>query len=477
MARYIGLDLGSTTISAVVIDTESREVVGSLAAANDCETTRAQDKERGYSEWDVEGMSKKATGLTKDLVGKHGAKDIAGIGVTGQQHGMVIVDENGDALSPFIGWQDQRCLETLDGGTYIDRMLALGGEMFAETGCVPATGYLASTLLWLKEQNALPPAVHTCFAPDFLVSHLTDTEAVADPTLAASSGAYHVMEDRWHSELIDALGLDEGYFPLVEASCSEAAGLGESICGRVGLAQGLPVAVPCGDNQASYAGSVAECADAVLVNIGTGGQTSVFVAEAPRVNGLDVRPYLQGGNLLVGAGLSGGDAYRILRDFIQTVGAEIFKLRRDPGIYRSLFALAREVPQGSDGLTCEPLFSGTRQEPDRRAAWAGMTESNFTPGHLARALLEGMAEQYHGLYRDMLAAGVGERTHLVGSGNGIRSNELLAEIVADAFGMELGSPRHTESAAVGAALTAAVAVGEYETIQDASRAFVSEEPG
>ena len=471
MSKYIGIDMGSTTISAVLIDTEKCDLVAKLSAANECETTRAQDKERGYSEWDILAMSRQAVELLKELVAKHGGKETDGIGVTGQQHGVVLVDENDEPLSPFIGWQDRRCLEEADGATTIDRMLALGGEMLADTGCVPATGYMASTMLWLKEQDALPPDVHACFAPDFLVSYLTDTEPVTDPTLAASSGAYHVTDGRWHGELIEALGLDEEYFPVVEPACTKAAGLGESIHEYLGLPKGVPVAVPCGDNQASFVGSVAEPDETVLVNIGTGGLTSAFVSEPLRVEGVDLRPHVQGGYLLVGAGLSGGRAFQLLRDFVQEVGRRVFRFRRDPGIYAGLLSLAKDVDKGSDGLRCVPTFAGTRDEPDQRATWSGMGETNFTPGHMARALFEGMAEQYHGLYEAMVEAGVGERGKLIGSGNGIRNNDLMADIVSEAFGLELKMPRHAEEAAVGAALTAAVTVGEYESIVEASRAF------
>jgi len=241
---------------------------------------------------------------------------------------------------------------------------------------------------------------------------------------------------------------------------------------ETGLSAGTPVAVPCGDNQASFAGSVADPARSVLVNIGTGGQTSVFVERPLFAPGLDLRPFLQPGFLLVGAGLAGGRSYRMMRDFIREVGETLFGVTDAPDLYDRLTELAAQTPPGADGLVCEPIFAGTRREPERRAVWRGMSEASFRPGHMARALLEGLAEQYSLLYRQMLDAGAGQRERLVGSGNGLRRNPLLRDTLSAKFGLPLQTPVHTEEAAVGAALTAAVAVGEFGDIASAGQAFV-----
>jgi sedoheptulokinase len=232
------------------------------------------------------------------------------------------------------------------------------------------------------------------------------------------------------------------------------------------------VAVACGDNQASFAGSVSDYGRSVLVNIGTGGQTSVFVEQPLLSDQLDLRPFLQEGFLLVGAGLAGGRSYRILRDFMGDVGQSLFGVEPPADLYDRLTALARQTPPGSDGVTCDPTFAGTRRAPDRRAAWRGLSPANFQPGNLARSLLEGVAKQYHHLYEDMLELGVWPRERLIGAGNGLRENPLLPEIVAETFRLPMQSPVETEEAAVGAALTAAVALGEFPDIATAGRAFI-----
>jgi len=307
MGTYLGIDLGSTTLSAVVIDVASSELLAHDTIANDAHTTSSADRERGRSEWDMEKMVPAVLGLIRRLVE---GRRIDALGITGQQHGMVLLDEGGVPQSPFIGWQDQRCNEPLaDGRTTIRRMLDRGGDLFSRSGCTPATGYMASTLCWLSERGELPPGVSACFAPDMLVSRLCGQPPLTDPTLAASAGVFDVVQGEWNRDLIGALGLPVACFPSVRPPCTQAGTLGAEAAQQTGLPEGTPVAVPCGDNQASFAGSVSDPARSVLVNIGTGGQTSVFVERPLSVATLDLRPFLQPGFLLVGAGLAGGRSY------------------------------------------------------------------------------------------------------------------------------------------------------------------------
>jgi sedoheptulokinase len=491
MGAFLGIDLGSTTLSAVVVDTSAREIAAQQTIPNEAEVTSPADCARGRSEWDIARMVEAAIGLIREVAA---GRRLDGLGVTGQQHGMVLLDAAHEPCAPFIGWQDQRCLEPRpDGRPTIRHMLDRGGELFRRSGCVPATGYMASTLVWLAEQGQLPPGAAACFAPDYLVGRLCAQPPVTDPTLAASAGVFDVAAGEWNAELIAALGLSVSRFPPVRPPCTRAGALCAEAAALTELPSGLPVAVPCGDNQASFAGSVADYARSVLVNIGTGGQTSVYVPRPLFVEGLDLRPFLQGGFLLVGAGLAGGRSYRILRDFIREVGETFFDCRgapmcapnppgadtrvrpyngQLPDLYDRLTALAAQAPPGADGLTCEPIFAGTRHDPARRAIWRGMSEANFRPGHMARALLEGLAEQYRLLYARMLESGARARQRLIGSGNGIRKNALLRDILAATLDLPLQTPTHTEEAAVGAALTAAVAVGEFDRIEAAGREFI-----
>jgi sedoheptulokinase len=122
-------------------------------------------------------------------------------------------------------------------------------------------------------------------------------------------------------------------------------------------------------------------------------------------------------------------------------------------------ALAAQAPAGAGGLRCEPFFSGTRAEPARRAVFEGVSVENFTPGNLARAVLEGMARTFAD-GRAQVERWLGRPlSRLVGAGNGVRSGPLLARLIAEAVGLPLLLPVQAEEAACGAARLAAVGAG------------------
>jgi sugar (pentulose or hexulose) kinase len=159
----------------------------------------------------------------------------------------------------------------------------------------------------------------------------------------------------------------------------------------------------------------------------------------------------------------------VLERFFRQVGAEFFGVQPGEPLYPLMNRLAAAVPPGADGLQCEPLFSGTRAQPAQRAHLAGASLANFTPAHLTRALLEGMAHTFRDGYERIREHAGRPRCRLVGAGNGLRENAVLAGIVADAFGMPLTFPRHREEAAYGAARLAAVGAGLFPDLVAAGR--------
>ena len=129
--------------------------------------------------------------------------------------------------------------------------------------------------------------------------------------------------------------------------------------------------------------------------------------------------------------------------------------------------LAAAVVPGADGLRFHPLFFGTRSDPGARGSLTGIRADNLSPGHLARALLEGLAEELYRLYTSM-GGDIGRRSLLVGAGNAIVRNPLLARILAQRFGRPLHVPAGEGAAAQGAAMMAAVSTGEFATLEGAS---------
>ena len=492
MSRYLGLDLGSTSITAVVIDTAARAVTAISSRANDAELTSPADRTRGRSEWDFERMLALSLLCAGDACA---GSAVEAIGVTGQQKGCQLLAADGTAIGPYIGWQDRRTAEPAGdqagGGTWLDLMAERGGAItpngqrprFADSGCPVAHGFTVPLLFWLQQAGELPAGAHAGTAPELLVARLTGTRPVTDPTNAAGWGVFDVIGGVWNEDLVQRLGLDPSLLPEVVRSCRPSGRLRREMADAMGLRRAVPVSVASGDMQCSYAGAVADRDASVAVNVGTAGQCSVFVGDLeplhtpgqPFDHGwLELRPYIEQGHLLAGLGVVGGRTLRALRDFVLTVADALGQSDRDPeGVYDELVRCAQAVPAGAGGVLWDPSFTGGRTDASARAGMTGLTPQNFTIGHVARGLLEAMAGELHGGYETARRMGAGTRTVLVGSGNGLRRNPVLRAALAERFGMPLTMAPNAEAAAVGAALCGAVAAGEYPDVAAASRRFLT----
>ena len=186
--------------------------------SNDAEITSPADAARGRSEWDAERMAQRATEAVRAVAGSLGPRrgEVAGLGLTGQQHGVVVVDGRSRRTGPFIGWQDRRGLDPLPGDdqTFLARAARLSGPATAaRTGCALATGFMGVTLFWLKETGGLPATGTACFITDYLGALLTGGAPVTDPTMGASSGLFHLAERRWDSGDDPTPGAVPGLFP------------------------------------------------------------------------------------------------------------------------------------------------------------------------------------------------------------------------------------------------------------------------
>ena len=491
MGRYLAIDLGSTSLTALALDTGRRAPVAVESAANRRETTSAADRRRGRSEWDLDGMVADAVGLARRVVERAG--DGAGfdaIGVTGQQHGCQVLGADGRPAGPHINWQDRRASEpsstAADAPTYIDLVAERGGALregrslprFERTGCPLDPKHTAGLLFRLCADGALADGARAATAPDYLVRCLTGGAHSLDPTIAHGWGVYNVFAGDWDRELATALGLAESLLPPLAGAARVAGPLAAPVAARLGLPSGTPVAVASGDHQCSFAGSVARHAESVAVNVGTGGQMSVFVGDPVEPGWLELRPFMQTGYLLASVGRVGGRNFRYLREFVvQAATLVVSGTGADPDtVYERLVAAAEAASEDAGGVRCVPLFDGTPADTGECARFDGLTATNFTPGNLARALLNGMARELHDAYRETLALGAGERTVLVGSGNGLRLNPVLRGELGRLFGHPPVIGTLTEEAAVGAALCAAVATGEHATVSEASAALLGEEP-
>lgn len=474
MPLLIGVDLGTTTTTAIAVDADSGEVVAKATGGTAAPMTSQDDRRKGRSEWDTEQLITDGLQTLRGLTEQLGPRvtESASIGLTGQQHGMVLLDGAQEPLTPFINWQDQRGNEHQPGEetSWVDAARErLGGGAVHRTGCRPNTGFMATTLFWMKQNDCLPAGGRAAFLSDLFASRLTGTAPVCEPSMAGSAGVLNVHTRDWDPDAIDSLGLKRSLFPDVCEADTPAGSLTPAAAADAGLPEGVPVSVSIGDHQASFVGSVADRSDSVLLNVGTGAQVAVFTSENEFEPPIELRPFPIQGNLLSNVGLAGGWSFQVLEQFIRAIGQDVFGVDADTPLYSQLTQLAATATSGSDGLVCEPQFSGTRSEPSRRGKLTGISASNLTPANLVRALLEGAAAHHREAWGQIVSVLGQRQTRLVGAGNGLRENAVLRECVEAAFDLRIQTTAHREEAAFGAALVGSVAGHVFASLEDASR--------
>lgn len=433
----LGIDIGTTTVSVIMLDAESCAILGSRTVAHHAfleghiPQSKIQDPDRLYA------VVKAAAAELSDEFGTP-----ACIGLTGQMHGMLYVDAQGEAVSPLYIWQDG-CgnLRMENGKTY--------ASFLRETGGAAAAGFGLTTHFYLQKNGMIPPeAVKMVTICDYVGMKLCGSEkTVIARDMAASWGCFDLEKGRFLTDEMEAMGVDTAYLPdLIDT---------HGVMGRT--PQGVPVIVSLGDNQASVLGSVSDLCDTVLINIGTGSQVSMGTEVYHDVSGsIELRPCVEGTSLLVGSGLCGGRAYAMLEQFYREVSGS------NEAVYDRMAAQAEEFREkyGTDAAwKVKTTFSGTRSNPTEKGSITGIGVENFHPGAMTLGVIGGILEELHGMYLEMCKVTGRKATKLVGSGNGLRKNKLMQELAEEIFGMKLEIPQYQEEAAYGAALYALVASG------------------
>ena len=477
MPILVGVDLGTTKITSIAVEASSGAIVAMGSAANDANITSDADRARSRSEWQADKILSAACRCLAQMSQQLGPKvsEVAGVGVTGQQHGMVLVDAELRPISPLINWQDRRALDRMpesDLTWLAAARAAIGHEAWHRTGCWLHPGFMAVTLFELAKRCAVPANSRTLFIMDYFTATLTGQTPVTEPSCAGSSGVFDVGKRDWNDEAIKALGLSRSLFPEVREANEPVGRLTEEHAQSTGLPAGTPVFTAIGDHQASFLGSVADRRNSVLVNVGTGAQVAMFTDGIEFVSPIELRPFPCGGNLLSNVGLAGGWSYQVLEQFFADVGRRVFQAAPATKLYEVMNELAREVPSGADGMCCEPRFSGTRLDPAVRGSITGLSPHNFNAGHLARAVLEGMGRSLHDGFQAIINVTANRPTKLIAAGNGLRENPLLAEIVAQSFDLRMQFTQHREEAAFGAVLVASVGAKLFANLEDAAKTLI-----
>jgi sedoheptulokinase len=451
VGTIIGLDLGTTTIVGVLLDADLGKV---LCLARRCNDAHLQPVLPTRAEQDPRRLRVLVLDVLSELAAPGGLVD--GIAMTGQKHGLLCADADGQPLTPLVSWQDQRTAEPLSSAsTTLDQIRTRTADLrWQHNGCRLAHGYGAATLFWLVLHDELPPATHRVYTiADWMVGQLIGHPSVTDPTLAASWGVYSLVDNAWNAAFLERLGLELRLFPPVRPSGEWLGGLAPPVARQVGLPAGLPVYNALGDTQASFIGSVADPEETILFNLGTGGQICWSVPHfEPPSDTVEIRPLPPGRYLRVGASLCGGAAYAWLNRTVRAWLAEFGVEADEEQVYERLNALARAA-EGTAGLRVQTTFLGVRGDPATRAgAIEGITPENLRLGALARATLAGIVDELHSLYRAH-ARETTQHKRLVAAGGGVVKNPLLSGLIEKQFGLPVEMSQHEEAAAEGAAAT------------------------
>ncbi|MDO4588070.1 MAG: FGGY family carbohydrate kinase [Planctomycetia bacterium] len=464
MSLLLSLDLGTSKIALIAYDPTCRRIVSSVSAAVEAKMNSSPE----FSLWDAQWFWKKVLKLLTELSSQIDVKSCLGLAVTGQQHGVVLLDRQSPVrpCSPFINWMDGRgCQKTFSKDRTLEEEIRerLSKVTNGELGCRMATGYAGLTLFDLFQKNQIPSNAVMSFLTDYINLCLCNSKhPVTDPSMAASSGLFDVRKQSWSEAALNALKLSRSLFPDLVLSGSLLGTLDSEVARITGLPDGLPVYQGIGDNQASILGSISSCSEInstnvpVIINYGTGTQVTVLADSFLSADEFETRPFIDAQFLLVRAEPSGGRAYSLLKDFFQKTGQELFQLNLDENIlFERMNRLAEE--DVATQTICRPRFFPRRHSDGSEAqgSFSHLDAEHFTPGEFIRALLSGMAAESFEHWKVLTQIETNqsiERYKLIGSGNLFRKNPAFRTFVERRFGQPVHLSEIREEAAVGTAL-------------------------
>lgn len=443
--NFLGIDIGTSSICGIVYNTVSKDIV-SIAKINNTDMLSC-------NVWEKVQDANAIVDIVLDLIQELRIQypDIKGIGLSGQMHGILYVNAEGEAVSPLYTWQDMRgSLLYKDGMSY-------AAYLSKQTGFPLSTGLGLVTHYYNKVNSLVPQnAVKLCTIMDYTAIRLTGKcEPLVDCSNAASLGFFDKEKLAFDKEALWNVGIDSSILPEIGKAFS-----------RVGHYENISVYTAIGDNQASFLGSIRDIRHSIHITVGTSSQISVYSEDYVNVPLLDTRPLPGGGYILVGAALCGGCSFSLLKKFFsETIKLYTGEEMDDTDLYKIMVSVPYKEVQ-EDDIRVETLFGGTRSHPEKRGKIMNISCLNWHPENLIRGFLEGMSQELYDFYQ-LLPNSVRERkTILVGSGNGIKRNPLLCQILEERFKCHLQVSACREEAALGACICGMVGNGYINNFTD-----------
>ncbi len=467
----LGIDLGTSGVKALLID-ESGVPMASATVEYPLSTPRPLWSEQDPADW-WQGTQTAIRGV---LAKAHRRGDsINGIGLSGQMHGLTLLDAAGRVLRPAILWNDQRT------GAQCEEITQLAGgrqRVLELTANVVLPGFTAPKILWVRENEpeVYAQVAHVLLPKDYIRYRLSG-EFATEVSDASGMAVFDVRNRAWSAEMLRALDIPREWMPRCAESHEVTARVSGAAAAETGLAAGTPIVGGGGDNAAGAVGNGVVREGIVSASLGTSG---VVFAAAEK---FAMEPQ---GSLhafchaipatwhVMGVMLSAGGSLRWHRDVIAQGreeatggknGAAASLPSRIP--YDDLMADVAATPPGADGLVFLPYLTGERcpyPDPLARGAFVGLT-LRHTQAHLTRAVVEGVT---YGLADSLrLVRGLGIRIDEVRAIGGGARSAVWRQILADVFQTEITLINSSEGGAFGVALLAGVGTGVWNNTREA----------
>ena len=455
MNYFMGIDVSTTGSKALLIDS-SGSVVAAASSPHTLSTPRPLWSEQDPHEWWLATVNSIRTVLGKTGIAPDA---ITAVGLTGQMHGLVLLDDSGNVLRPAILWNDQRTQ------TQCDEIHArIGRERFIQlSGNLALTGFTAPKILWVaqNEPEIYARSRHVLLPKDYIRYRLTG-EFAMDKADGSGTVLFDLQKRGWSEEILSALDIPGEWMPPTFEGPEFTGAVSTSAAAETGLAAGTHVAAGGGDQAAQAVGVGAVEPGIIGLTVGTSG---VVFAATPTAM---VEPEgllhafchaVPGMWHLMGVMLSAAGSLQWYRD---TLAPDLS--------FDALLKEAETVPAGSEGLLFLPYLSGERTpypDPQARGAFIGLT-IRHTRGHMTRAVLEGVAFGLKDGLKLIQNAGLERITQVRASGGGTKG-ALWRQILASVLESKLVTVNTAEGAAFGAALLAGVGAGVWPDVRSACR--------
>ncbi len=451
---YIGIDLGTSAVKLLLMDEK-----GSIKNIVSKEYP-LYFPHPGWSEQKPEDWYEQVMAGLKDLIKDADKSQIAGISFGRQMHGLVILDENDNVIRPALLWNDGRTFEETD---YLNEKI--GKDKLSEyTANIAFTGFTAPKILWVKnkEPENFKKIRKIMLPKDYIAYKLTGVNCT-DVSDASGMLLLDVKNRRWSKEMCDICGITEDMLPKLYESYECVGTVKEDIATELGIPSSCKVAAGAGDNAAAAVGTGTVGDGNCNISLGTSG--TIFISSknfgVDKYNALHSFDHADGSYHLMGCMLSAASCNKWWMDDI--IGTDDYAGQQKDITDEKL---------GNNHVFFLPYLMGERSphnDPNARGTFIGLTMDN-TRTDMTQAVLEGVAFALRDSLEVARSLGIKiERTKICGGG---AKSPLWKKIIANVMNLKVDVIESEEGPALGGAMLAAVANGEYASVKDAADAIV-----